>query len=58
MLIGSCVLSMIICMILCYYIAKANNRGTTTALVCGLLFTYIAVIVYIIIGRKSVKVNY
>ena len=36
---------------------KANNRGTTTAAVCGLLFTYIAVIVYIIIGRK-VKVNY
>ena len=57
MLIGSCILSMIICMILCYYIAKANNRGTTTAAVCGFLFTYIAVIVYIIIGRK-VKVNY
>ena len=57
MLIGSCVLSMIICMILCYYIAKANNRGTTTAAICGLLFTYIAVSVYIIIGRK-VKVNY
>lgn len=52
MLIGSCVLSMIICMILCYYIAKVNNRGTITAAVCGLLFTYIAVIVYIIIGRK------
>lgn len=52
MLIGSCVLSMIICMIFCYYIAKANNRGIITAAVCGLLFTYIAVIVYIIIGRK------
>ena len=57
MLIGSCVLSMIICIVLCYYIAKANNRGTTTAAICGLLFSYIAVIVYIIIGRK-VKVNY
>lgn len=57
MLIGSCVLSMIICMILCYYIAKANNQGTTTAAICGFLFTYIAVIIYIIIGRK-VTVNY
>ena len=57
MLICSCFLSMIICMILCYYIAKANNRGTATAAICGLLFTYIAVIVYIIIGRK-VTVNY
>jgi hypothetical protein len=36
----------------CYSVAKKNGRNTTLAIIMGILFSLIAFIVYLIIGKK------
>ena len=47
------VLVAIICAIWCYKIAEDNGRNTVIATILGLLFNFIAVIVYYLIGPKA-----
>ena len=41
------------CAIACYCLAKDKNRNTTTAAICGLLFSVFAVIYYLYVVRKE-----
>ena len=41
------------CMYGCYTIAKKNGRNPILALVLGFFFSLIALIVYLIIGKKK-----
>ena len=43
----------IACIYGCYTVAKKNGRNTTLALIWGILFSLIALIVYLIIGKKK-----
>ena len=37
----------------CYYVAKHNGRNPWLALISGFIFSLIALIVYVIIGKKK-----
>ncbi len=37
----------------CYYVAKRNGRNPWLALILGLLFSLVTLIVYVIIGKKK-----
>ena len=36
----------------CYKVAKKNHRNTTLAIIMGILFSLLALIGYLIIGKK------
>jgi hypothetical protein len=42
-----------VCMWGCYTLAERKGRNTTIALICGFLFSWIAVIVYALLGTKN-----
>ncbi|MBR0036188.1 MAG: hypothetical protein IJP70_00940 [Bacteroidales bacterium] len=40
------------CIYGCYSVAQKNGRNTTLAIIWGVLFSWIALIVYLIMGKK------